>query len=103
MLLPSVSETFGLVILEAWAAGTAVGASRPTGACALVKDGENGWLHDHGDRAGLISAVEAVLADRARRAASITAGRALVRSSYDAALVAGRVKAIYESVRGARR
>ena len=103
VLLPSVSETFGLVILEAWAAGTAVVASRTTGACALVKDGENGWLHDHGDRAGLISAVEAVLADRARRAASITAGRALVRSSYDAALVAGRVKAIYESVRGARR
>lgn len=103
VLLPSVSETFGLVLLEAWASSTAVVASRTTGALALVRDGENGWLYDHGDSAGLIRALDVVLGDAPRRAASIEAGRALVQSSYDAAKVAGRVKAIYESVRGARR
>src|SRR5579883_1302625 len=46
VLLPSLSETFGLVLLEAWAAGAAVASSRTSGATALIKDGENGWLFD---------------------------------------------------------
>ncbi len=48
-LLPSISETFGLVILEAWAAGTPVIASRTSGASALVKHRQNGWLFDLAD------------------------------------------------------
>jgi starch synthase len=35
LLLPSLSETFGLVILEAWAAGTVVVSSRTSGPSAL--------------------------------------------------------------------
>ncbi|MGN6552838.1 MAG: glycosyltransferase family 4 protein [Verrucomicrobiota bacterium] len=46
LLLPSRSETFGLVILEAWATGTMVLSSRTSGACTLVRDGHNGWLFD---------------------------------------------------------
>src|SRR5206468_2636620 len=42
LLLSSVSETFGLVLLEAWAAGTAVISSRTSGASALIKPGVNG-------------------------------------------------------------
>jgi len=44
LLLPSLSETFGLVILEAWSAGTPVLCSATSGARALVRDRENGCL-----------------------------------------------------------
>src|SRR5207244_9220149 len=46
LLLPSRSETFGLVILEAWATGTIVLSTRTSGASTLVNDGQNGWLFD---------------------------------------------------------
>src|SRR5205807_5212125 len=46
VILPSISETFGLVILEAWAAGTLVLASRTSGATALLRDGQDGLLFD---------------------------------------------------------
>src|SRR5437762_2988778 len=46
LLLPSLSETFGLVILEAWTAGTMVLSSRTSGASALIEHGRNGWLFD---------------------------------------------------------
>ena len=46
MVLPSQSETFGLVILEAWATGTMVLSSQTSGACTLVRSGQNGWLFD---------------------------------------------------------
>jgi glycosyltransferase involved in cell wall biosynthesis len=46
VLLPSRSETFGLVILEAWAAGVPVLASRASGPANLLEDGINGWLFD---------------------------------------------------------
>src|SRR4029077_15153560 len=44
LLLSSRSETFGLVILEAWATGTMVLSSRTSGACTLVRNGQNGWV-----------------------------------------------------------
>jgi len=45
LIVPSVSETFGLVLLEAWSAGAPVIASRTSGALQLVKEGENGCLY----------------------------------------------------------
>src|SRR5262249_51793832 len=42
LVLPSLSETFGLVILEAWAAGAPVISARASGPAALIKPGENG-------------------------------------------------------------
>ena len=44
VLLPSLSETFGLVVLEAWAAGSVVLSSRTSGPSALIRPGENSWL-----------------------------------------------------------
>jgi alpha-maltose-1-phosphate synthase len=46
LILPSQSETFGLVILEAWATGAPVLSSRTSGACGLIDHGRNGWLFD---------------------------------------------------------
>src|SRR5260370_31054985 len=48
-VLPSVHEPFGIVILEAWAAGLAVVASRVGGVPSFCSHGEDGWLVPPGD------------------------------------------------------
>jgi glycosyltransferase involved in cell wall biosynthesis len=67
LVLPSVSEPWGLVINEAMNAGRAVVVSDRVG-CGpdLVKSGENGYIFQAGDTASLRRALSAVLEDRGR-------------------------------------
>ncbi|HXI69520.1 MAG TPA: glycosyltransferase family 4 protein [Verrucomicrobiae bacterium] len=95
VLLPSVSETFGLVILEAWAAGTAVIASRTSGASALIREGQNGWLFDHGDSPAFQKAVDMVLSKPETAARFAAAGSRLVMAEYDNTALAARMKNLY--------
>jgi hypothetical protein len=44
VVLPSVSDTFGLVILEAMAAGVPVVASAASGGPDVIRDGVDGWV-----------------------------------------------------------
>lgn len=94
VVLPSISETFGLVLLEAWAAGTTVISSRTSGATALVKHGENGWLFDLESAATFHAAVDATLANPGLRKRLAMAGKALA-AGYTLSAVAGRVKNLY--------
>jgi len=98
LILPSLSETFGLVILEAWASGAPVISSRTSGALGLVKEGENGWLFDVAAPDGLRRAMCAALAapETARRMGE--AGRRLVKTDYDTVALAGRVKRLYDDL-----
>ncbi len=98
VLLPSISETFGLVILEAWAAGTAVISSATSGARQLVDQGENGWLFDLERPEGFHAAVDHVLANPDWRARSIAAGNRLVVSGYDSTVLSARMKHLYETL-----
>lgn len=98
VILPSLSETFGLVILEAWAAGTPVISSRTSGATALVRDDRNGWLFDLERPASFHSAADRLLADPERRMQWGSAGRATVAADFDTAVLAGRMKRIYEDL-----
>jgi alpha-maltose-1-phosphate synthase len=95
VLLPSVSETFGLVILEAWAAGTSVIASRTSGATALLREGQNGWLHDHGDANAFHNAVDAALLSPEVAAKFAVTGGRLASAKYDNTALAGRMKNLY--------
>lgn len=95
VVLPSVSETFGIVILEAWAAGTPVISSRTSGAMALVEEGVNGWLFGLGEPATFHAAVDQLLADPERSAARGVAGCATVRANFDTVVLAARVKRLY--------
>jgi glycosyltransferase involved in cell wall biosynthesis len=98
VLLPSISETFGLVLLEAWAAGTTVISSRTSGASALIRDGENGWLFDLSDPRAFHQAVSQTLLNPGLRARQAESGQKLVTSEYDVSSVAGKVKQLYHEL-----
>jgi glycosyltransferase involved in cell wall biosynthesis len=53
LVLNSHEEPFGLVLIEAMSSGTPVLATRVGGIPEIVKDGDNGWLVDKADTAGL--------------------------------------------------
>jgi len=95
LLLPSISETFGLVLLEAWAAGKPVISSRTSGASALVRDGENGWLFDLSDPQPFHMALDKILLKPELAEGLGAAGRDLARSQYDIPVLAERVKNLY--------
>ncbi len=57
-LFPSVTETFGNVVLEALAAGLPTVAYDYAGPRQLIRHGNNGWLAPLGDEAAFLAAVE---------------------------------------------
>jgi len=95
VVVPSVSETFGIVILEAWAAGTPVISSRTSGATAIVQEGVNGLLFDLAHPATFHAAVDQVLLRPALGLELGAAGRAKVVAEFDTAMLAGRMKQLY--------
>lgn len=101
-ILQSISETFGLVILEAWAAGTPAISSRTSGASALIQHGENGWLFDLERPASFHAAIEIALNQPAAREKAIAAARDRVVTHYDTRVLAGRLKQLYENLRTER-
>lgn len=98
-LLPSVSETFGLVILEAWAAGTPAISSRTSGASSLIEDGRNGWLFDLDQPEAFHRAVDRVLTDPELRRSAGRQGMERVVSDFDAQRLAGRIRRLYEELK----
>lgn len=60
-VFPSVTETLGLVILEAMASGLPVVAARSGPTSEQVTDGVDGWIYDGADPEGLGGAVDRLL------------------------------------------
>ncbi|OYY76757.1 MAG: glycosyl transferase family 1 [Sphingomonas sp. 28-62-20] len=85
LLNPSVTETFGIVTLEANACGLAVVGADATGTSSLIVDGVNGRLIPAGDVKGFADAVERYVAHPADRAAAGAAGiKSAAAYSWDA-------------------
>ncbi|CAD5970315.1 Sulfoquinovosyl transferase SQD2 [Planktothrix tepida] len=66
-IFPSRTETLGLVLLEAMAAGTPVVAARSGGIPDIVTDGINGYLFDPDDEEGAMTATQRLLANPEER------------------------------------
>lgn len=92
-------ESFGIVLAEAMAAGTAVVASDLDAFRRVLRDGEAGRLVPVDDPAALAAALIELLDDDALRASYVAAGTDAVRR-YDWSVVADEIMRVYETVAG---
>lgn len=83
LVLPSEAEGFGLVLIEAMAAGVPVVATRVPGIVNVVQDGTTGLLVAPRSPADLAAGIHRVIADDALRARLIEQGRSDVRQRFD--------------------
>lgn len=100
-LLPSIHEPFGIVILEAWAAGVPVVASRVGGVPSFVEDGRDGLLFESGDLDEACRHLATILDDPARGRDIGVAGRNKARETYDWSIITSQLEEVYQEVRGA--
>ncbi|SNS48921.1 Phosphatidylinositol alpha-mannosyltransferase [Geodermatophilus pulveris] len=92
-----LGESFGIVLIEALAAGAPIVASDLDSFAAVLQDGAAGVLVRRGDPRDLARALSDLLADPQRRAWLSGNGRR-VAADYDWSVVARRVLAVYETV-----
>lgn len=97
LVVPSLSETFGLVILEAWAAGAPVLSAKASGPAALVDSGHNGWLFDLDAPESFRRALAHTL-DEPQAAKEMARRGGLVSERYGVNALAGRLKKLYEEL-----
>jgi phosphatidylinositol alpha-mannosyltransferase len=90
-------ESFGIVLLEAMAAGTAVMASDLDAFRRVLDDGRAGRLVDVGEPAQLAEGLADLLLDDAGRAALVERGRAVV-AAYDWPAIAESIVDLYRMV-----
>jgi phosphatidyl-myo-inositol alpha-mannosyltransferase len=88
-------ESFGIVLLEAMAAGRAIVASRIPGYAEVVEDGAEGMLVEPGSSEALAAALVRVLGDADLRRSMGECGPSKA-AAYDWSRVAGRVLDFYE-------
>jgi phosphatidylinositol alpha-mannosyltransferase len=92
-----LGESFGVILIEALAAGAPIVASDLDAFATVLEDGAAGVLVRRGDAGELARALCALLADPDRRAALAARGR-VVAAEYDWSVIARRILTVYETV-----
>lgn len=101
LVLPSSHEGFGIVLLEAMAAGKPVIAYDNTSMSELCRHGENGLLVPTGDVEALAAAIWKILGSPDSRARFGAAGRARAFGEFERERMLDRLlKEIYPAARG---
>ncbi|MGH9444435.1 MAG: glycosyltransferase [Terriglobia bacterium] len=94
LALPTFSDTWGLVINEAFACGVPAIVSRVAGACEdLIVEGETGFAIEPGDADGLAEKILLILQDEPRRARMGNSCRRLIQSYSAEACACGLLAA----------
>jgi glycosyltransferase involved in cell wall biosynthesis len=81
LVLPSLVEGFGYVLLEAMAAELPVVASKASSIPEIVQEGSTGFLHEVGDSGGIAALVGSLLGDGNK--AQIMGRAGLIRAKQD--------------------
>jgi phosphatidylinositol alpha-mannosyltransferase len=92
-----LGESFGIVLIEALAAGAPIVASDLDAFATVLEDGAAGVLVRRGDARGLAAALGDLLADPERRA-RLSATGSRVAAGYDWSAIARRILDVYETV-----
>ena len=96
--LPSYSDSFGLVLLEAWANGVPNLAYRAGGVAGVIRHGEDGLLARCGDVDELAAALAGLAGDAGLRRRFGAAGRARLGRDFRWEDKLGLVRRVYEEV-----
>ncbi|MEA2069163.1 MAG: glycosyltransferase family 4 protein, partial [Verrucomicrobiota bacterium] len=94
-VLPSLHEPFGIVVLEAWAAGLPVVANRIGGIPGFTTDREDILLAEPGDEAGLAKLMAGLAGDAALRTDLSRKAFGEVAANYDWPRIVARIREIY--------
>lgn len=97
-VLPTANEPFGIVILEAWAAGAPVIATRVGGIPGFTTDDENILLSEDNDTGMLAARMKELAGSPKLREKLARNGFTEVSASYDWSAIAERVVRIYEEI-----
>ena len=98
LLLPSRTDSFGIVLLEAWAHGKPVIGANAGGIPAVIDDQKNGVLVDFGDVPALIEAVRRLLVDKALNRRMGDNGRKKVSTQYNWESLTEKILGVYEEL-----
>ncbi len=97
VLLPSLTESFGLVIVEAFAAKKPIIVSQAANVLGIVREGENGWVFPTGDVTALAQVlVEAAHAPPETLRAMGKHGFTLV-PQFDVGVMVEKYRRLYEN------
>ena len=96
LLLPSRTDSFGIVLLESWYHRRPVIAARAGGIPDVVDDGENGILVPFADVDALAAAIAQLLGDQALSRALGERGRSKVDARYTWDVITDRVLDAYQ-------
>lgn len=93
----SETESFGLAIAEAMAAGTAVVATKTDGAQEVLEDQKTGWLVSIGNIAELAVAVSSLIIQPQRRKQLAARAKESVAARFSLQRMVDEIEAIYAS------
>lgn len=99
-VLSSVREGLPVTLIEAMRAGRAAVATAAGGCAEAIRDGETGLVAPVGDVAALAGAINALLADPARRAGMGHAARTRWENRFTAARMVAETEALYRRALG---
>jgi len=94
-VLPSLYENCPFSIVQAFASGVPVVATRIGGVSELVDDGETGLLASSRDSCGLASAISRMLADAAKRRRISDKAREFARRNFQLNMAIDRLERVY--------
>jgi glycosyltransferase involved in cell wall biosynthesis len=97
-VLPSVFESFGIVLIEAQASGKPVIGTRVGGVPEAIKDGESGLLIDPGNVEQLAESIVRLLLDEELAREMGENGKIYVKSRFDIKKNVTQITNIYEDL-----
>lgn len=95
LAFPSGHESFGIVFLEAWAAGKPVIGANIGAIPSVITAGQDGLLVEHRNSADLAHAIRTLLEDVSLRQRLGHSGQEKVRSHYTWEIIADRFREVY--------
>ncbi len=98
LVLPSLNEAVGIVLLEAQSLGVPVVASEVGGIPEMIRDKETGILVGPGEPAALALAIDDLLSDPERLRSMSAAGKNWVKDRFKAESMVNKISGIYQEL-----